>query len=96
MNTIKINNVEYPIRYGLKAELRLEQEKGVTFGVDQLGTEASMYLHYFALVCAAEKVGQPLTISYNEFIDACDEDRNLITQLNELLIASYAEKKNTP
>jgi hypothetical protein len=94
MQKIKINDTEYPIKYGLKAELRLEKEKGVTFGVDTLGTEASMLFHYYAILCGCEKMRQAVTMTFEQFIDACDDDKNIINQLNNLLLESYSEKKN--
>ena len=72
MNTITINNKEYKVKYTIRAMFIFEQIKGESFAIN-----TSLY----SLILANNK-DNPL--SWDEFIDAIDNDPTIAQQINAL------------
>lgn len=91
---ITIAKVSYPVKFGLKAELMLERQHGVTFGVDHLGTEMSVRLFHYGLQVGAEIEKKPLELTFDQLIEELDKDQSIIAAFREIMTTAYAEKKN--
>ncbi len=78
MKTITINNQEYEIRYTIRALFIFEQIKGEAF---QIRTTLDNYLFLYSMILASNK-DKPL--SWDDFLDAIDNDPSIIAQLNTI------------
>ena len=78
MNTITINNKEYKVKYTIRAMFIFEQIKGESFAIN---TSLDNFIFLYSLILANNK-DNPL--SWDEFIDAIDNDPSIIAQLNTI------------
>ena len=88
MNTILINGKEYPIKYGIRSMLIQEQITQKPFSLDNMN-EQLVFL-YSCLLAADNE----LTMSYEEFLDAVDEDMSIIIRFGEYLAEQQKKEKN--
>ena len=88
MNTILINGKEYPIKYGIRSMLIQEQITQKPFSLDNMN-EQLVFL--YACLLAADN---ELTMSYEEFLDAVDEDMSIIIRFGEYLAEQQKKESN--
>ena len=88
MNTILINGKEYKIKYGIRAMLIAEQITQKPFSLDNMN-EQLVFL-YACLLAANNE----LTMSYEEFLDAIDEDMSIIIRFGQYLAEQQKKEKN--
>ena len=88
MNTILINGKEYPIKYGIRSMLIQEQITQKPFALDNMN-EQLVFL-YSCLLAANNE----LTMSYEEFLDAVDEDMSIIIRFGQYLSEQQKKEKN--
>ena len=88
MNTILINVKEYPIKYGIRAMLISEQMTQKPFSLDNMN-EQLVFL--YACLLAADN---ELTMTYEEFLDAVDEDMSIIIRFGQYLAEQQKKEKN--
>ena len=88
MNTILINGKEYKIKYGIRAMLIAEQITQKPFSLDNMN-EQLVFL-YSCLLAADNE----LTMSYEEFLDAIDEDMSIIIRFGQYLAEQQKKEKN--
>ena len=83
---ITIDNKEYNVKYTIRALFIFEQITGRAF---EIKTMLDNYLFFYSMILANNPDS---VIGWDEFIDAIDNDPNLLTQLNNIINESY--KKN--
>ena len=88
MNTILINGKEYKIKYGIRAMLISEQITQKPFSLDNMN-EQLVFLYSCLLVANNE-----LTMSYEEFLDAVDEDMSIIIRFGQYLAEQQKKESN--
>ena len=88
MNTILINGKEYKIKYGIRSMLIQEQITQKPFALDNMN-EQLVFL--YACLLAADN---ELTMSYEEFLDAIDEDMSIIIRFGKYLAEQQKKEKN--
>ena len=88
MNTILINGKEYKIKYGIRAMLIAEQITQKPFSLENMN-EQLVFL-YSCLLAADNE----LTMSYEEFLDAIDEDMSIIIRFGQYLAEQQKKEKN--
>lgn len=88
MKTILINGKEYPIKYGIRSMLIQEQITQKPFSLDNMN-EQLVFL-YSCLLAADNE----LTMTYEEFLDAVDDDMSIIIRFGEYLAEQQKKEKN--
>ena len=88
MNTILINGKEYKIKYGIRAMLIAEQITQKPFSLDNMN-EQLVFL-YSCLLAADNE----LTMSYEEFLDAVDDDLSIIIRFGQYLSEQQKKESN--
>ena len=88
MNTILINGKEYKIKYGIRSMLIAEQITQKPFSLDNMN-EQLVFL-YSCLLAADNE----LNMSYEEFLDAIDEDMSIIIRFGQYLAEQQKKEKN--
>ena len=88
MNTILINGKEYKIKYGIRAMLITEQITQKPFSLDNMN-EQLVFL-YSCLLAADNE----LTMTYEEFLDAVDDDMSIIIRFGEYLAEQQKKESN--
>ena len=88
MNTILINGKEYKIKYGIRAMLIAEQITQKPFSLENMN-EQLVFL-YSCLLAADNE----LTMTYEEFLDAVDEDMSIIIRFGEYLAEQQKKESN--
>lgn len=86
MINITINGTDYKVKYTIRALFIFEQITGRAF---EIKTTMDNYLFFYSMILA-NNPDNPL--DWDEFIDAVDNDTNLINQLNKVIMDS--QKKN--
>lgn len=79
MNTIKINNKEYKVKYTIRALFIFEQITGKAFEVKTL---LDNYIFFYSMILANNPDD---VLDWNVFIDALDSDPSIFKQLNTLV-----------
>ena len=88
MNTILINGKEYKIKYGIRSMLIAEQITQKPFSLENMN-EQLVFL-YSCLLAADNE----LNMTYEEFLDAVDEDMSIIIRFGEYLAEQQKKEKN--
>lgn len=88
MKTITINGEDYKVKYTIRALFLMEQITGKPFSITTL---LDNYLFFYCMILANNKDKEKI-LSWDEFIDALDNDKELIKQLTEIQIEE--QKKN--
>lgn len=86
--TILINGKEYPIKYGIRSMLIAEQITQKPFSLENMN-EQLVFL-YSCLLAADNE----LTMTYEEFLDAIDEDMSIIIRFGQYLAEQQKKEKN--
>lgn len=73
---ITINNKEYKIKYTLRALFIFEQITGKSFSIETL---LDNYVFFYSMILA----NNDNTLTWDEFIDALDNDPTIITQISK-------------
>lgn len=76
---IKIDGTLYPIKYTIRALFIYEQITGKVF---KMATLTDEYLFFYCLLLANNP---NTTLSFDSFIDLCDEDMNIILAFKEFV-----------
>lgn len=79
MKTIKINGVDYKIKYTIRALFIFEQITGKSF---QLNSLLDNYVFFYSMILANNK-DNPL--NWDDFINAIDEDPTLFAKMSDIL-----------
>lgn len=79
MKTIKINGVDYNIKYTIRALFIFEQITGKSF---QLNSLLDNYVFFYSMILANNK-DNPL--NWDDFINAIDEDPTLFAKMSDIL-----------
>jgi len=87
MNTINIDNKEYPVRFGFRAMVEFEKLTGLNsniFNAGESNIDSMLNLYYCGLIagCKREKVKVEYTIE--DFIDAVDDDNSILSTMGEI------------
>ena len=83
--TITINNIEYKLKYTIRAIFIFEQIAKKPFEVT---TTLDNYLFFYCMILA----NNPDTaLDWDDFLDAVDNDKSLLLQLNEVIM-DYQQK----
>lgn len=88
MNTILINGNEYKIKYSIRAMLIAEQITQKPFSLDNMN-EQLVFL--YACLLAADN---ELTMTYEEFLDAIDDDMSIIIRFGQYIAEQQKKEKN--
>ena len=85
MRTIEINGTEYNIKYTIRALFIFEQISGKSFKLDTL---LDNYLLFYSMLLACNKDN---VLSWDDFIDAIDNDPQLLVKLNDAVEAQQKQ-----
>lgn len=85
--TITINNKDYNVKYTIRALFIFEQITGKPFAINTL---LDNYVFFYSMILANNEQN---VISWDEFLDAIDNDKKLVEQLNKI-VDDYQNKDN--
>ncbi len=85
MNTIEINGKQYNIKYTIRALFIFEQISGKSFKLESL---LDNYLLFYAMILACNSDN---VLTWDEFIDAIDNEPQLMVKLNEAVEAQQKQ-----
>lgn len=77
METIKINNKDYKVKYTLRAMFIFEQIKGEAF---KINTYMDNILFLYCIILASNK---DIELTFDEFLDAIDNDATIVQRISE-------------
>ena len=80
MKQITINGKNYNIKYSLRALFIFEQITNRPF---EIKTLLDNYIFFYSMILASNKDKEPL--DWDEFIDALDNNPNLMSDMNEVV-----------
>lgn len=80
MKQITINGKNYNIKYSLRALFIFEQITNKSF---EIKTLLDNYIFFYSMILASNKDKEPL--DWDEFIDALDNNPNLMTDINDVI-----------
>lgn len=84
---ITINDIEYNVKYTIRALFIFEQITGKPF---EIKTLLDNYIFFYSMILA-NNTENP--IQWDDFINAIDNDKKLVDQLNKL-VDDYQKKDN--
>lgn len=79
MKTITINKTDYKIKYTIRALFIFEQITGKSFSIS---TILDNYIFFYSLILANNS---DKNLTWDEFLDAIDNDKDLINSLNNII-----------
>ena len=85
MKTSEITGTEYKIKYTIRALFIFEQISGKSFKIETL---LDNYLFFYSMLLACNKDN---VLTWDEFIDALDEDPTLLKDMNEVVEAQQKQ-----
>lgn len=88
MKTIKINGIDYKVKYTIRALFLMEQITGKPF---EIKTLLDNYLFFYCMILANNKDKEKI-LGWDEFVDALDDDKELMKQLTDIQLEE--QKKN--
>lgn len=88
MNTILINNQEYPIKYGIRSMFIAEQITQKAFSLE------TMYDQLVFLYSCLVAGDQNLTLTFDDFLNAVDEDMTVIIRFGQYLAEQQKKENN--
>ena len=86
MKTIKINGVDYKIKYTIRALFIFEQITGKAFKIENL---LDNYIFFYSMILANNPDN---TLDWDVFLNCIDENPNLFQEMND--IVNDEEKKS--
>lgn len=87
MRELKINGVDYKIKYTIRALFIFEQITGKAFKIENL---LDNYIFYYSILMANNPDN---VIDWNEFINALDEDPTIIAEFGKLMTNEEKKEK---
>lgn len=79
MRTIKINGVDYKIKYTIRALFIFEQITGKPF---QLNSLLDNYIFFYSMI----RANNDTDLKWDDFLDAIDNDNSLFLQMSEVIV----------
>lgn len=79
MNTIKINGIEYKVKYTIRALFIFEKITGKPFEVKTL---LDNYIFFYSMILANNPDN---ILDWDKFLDALDSDPTIFNQLNDIV-----------
>jgi len=79
MNTIKINGIEYKVKYTIRALFIFEKITGKPFEVKTL---LDNYIFFYSMILANNPDN---ILDWDKFLDALDNDPTIFNQLNDIV-----------
>ena len=76
--TLTINKKKYKVKYTIRALFIFEQIAGKSFSINTL---LDNYLFFYSMILANNEDA----LSWDEFLDALDNDPNLFTKISDML-----------
>lgn len=86
MKTIKINGVDYKIKYTIRALFIFEQITGKAFKIENL---LDNYIFFYSMILANNPDN---TLDWDDFLNCIDDNPNLFQEMND--IVNDEEKKS--
>lgn len=86
MKTIKINGVDYKIKYTIRALFIFEQITGKAFKIENL---LDNYIFFYSMILANNPDN---TLDWDDFLNCIDDNPNLFQEMND--IVNEEEKKS--
>lgn len=86
MKTIKINGVDYKIKYTIRALFIFEQITGKAFKIENL---LDNYIFFYSMILANNPDN---TLDWDDFLNCIDDNPNLFQEMNN--IVNDEEKKS--
>ena len=83
---ITIQDKTYKIKYSIRALFVFEQLTGKSFSLDSL---LNQYVFFFSMLLANNP---ECTLTFDQFIDECDEDFTLVTNLQKYITEVFAKQ----
>lgn len=77
---IRIKDAEYQLKYTLRALFIFEKITGTTF---EIKSTLDYYILFYSILLANNQ--DTFKLTFDEFIDACDNDNSLFIQFSEFL-----------
>lgn len=87
MKTIKINGKDYNIKYTIRSLFIFEQITGKSFEIKTL-LDNYVFFYSMLLACNTDDV-----LTWDEFIDALDEDPTILKQMNDVVEDQQKQSK---
>jgi len=87
MKTIKINGKDYNIKYTIRSLFIFEQITGKSFEIKTL-LDNYVFFYSMLLACNTDDV-----LTWDEFIDALDEDPTILKQMNDVVEEQQKQSK---
>lgn len=87
MKTITIKDKEYKIKYSIRALFIFEQITGKPFKIETL---LDNYIFFYSMILANNK---DEVLDWNDFLDALDDNPNLLEEMNEVVISKEKQDK---
>ena len=83
---ITIQDKTYKIKYSIRALFIFEQLTGKSFSLDSL---MNQYVFFYSMLLANNS---ECTLTFDKFIDKCDEDFTLVTNLQKYITEVFAKQ----
>lgn len=84
---IRINNIDYTLKYTIRALFIFEQITNKTFEIKNV---TDTYIFFYSIILANNA---DCTLTFTDLINACDEDNTIMQQFNEFLITNSEKNK---
>ena len=84
--TITIKGNEYNVKYTIRAMFLFEKISNKTFSLESI---MDWYVLYYCIIIASNKES---TMTFDDFIDACDEDTSIATKMQEYLSKVFEQR----
>jgi len=92
--TVIIDSVPYPVRYGARSLAIFGDMAGrLVTNISTPMTITEMYQQYYSGIAAGCLRNKVPALTYDEFMNAMDDDENIITRLVEIKTDQGKEKK---
>lgn len=83
---VSINGQEYKYKYSIRALFVFEKIAGKTFCLE---STMDFFIFYYSMLLANNP---DMTLSFDEFIDVCDEDPEVIRHMQEYLSGYFTKQ----
>ena len=83
---IIIKEQTYKVKYSIRSLFIFEQIKGKTFTLESL---LDQYIFFYSMILANNP---ECTLTFDQFIDECDEDFTLVTSLQKYITEVFAKQ----
>lgn len=83
---LTIKGKEYNVNYTIRSMFLFEKIAKKTFSLESL---MDWYILYYCIILASNKES---TLTFDDFIDACDEDTSIATKMQEYLSNVFAQR----